>query len=143
MPTLKDAIIRAATRHEGQVDKVGQPYILHVLRVMLRLATEQERIAGVLHDIVEDCQVTYDDLAALGYDEDIIDAIRCVSKLPEEEDDYDAFIQRVSRGSLLARRVKIADLRDNADLSRIPNPMEKDFHRTEKYLRAIKLLQAV
>lgn len=143
MPTLKDAIILAATHHEGQVDKVGQPYILHVLRVMLQLKTEKERIAGVLHDIVEDCSVTFDDLAALGYDDEIIDTIRCVSKLPEEEDNYAAFIQRVSRGSLLTRRVKIADLEDNADLSRIPNPTEKDFRRTEKYLRAIKLLRAV
>lgn len=140
-PTLEDAVILAATLHRGQVDKQGEPYILHALRVMLRLRTEQGRIVGVLHDTKEDCGVTDELLRRLGYGEEVIEALDYLTKRPEEEKDYEAFIHRVKSGPALAVEVKLADLEDNSDPSRIPNPTEWDLKRNEKYHKAKAFLQ--
>jgi (p)ppGpp synthase/HD superfamily hydrolase len=80
MPTIEDAIALAVEAHRGQRDKSGEPYILHVLRVMLRLDTEAERIVAVLHDVVEDTGRTPDDLRGLGYPEEVVTAVACVTK---------------------------------------------------------------
>ena len=152
MPTLEDAIALAARAHAGQRDKAGAPYILHPLRVMLRLADEAGRIAAVLHDVVEDTAWTLDALRGEGYSEEVVAAVDALTKRPEEEDAagdspgrkaerYEAFLRRVA-GNPLARRVKIADLQDNGDLARIPNPAEADFRRAEKYERGLALLRA-
>ena len=110
---LEQAIKIAVEAHTGQVDKGGNPYILHPLRVMLSLDTEQERIVGVLHDVVEDCapegyqwdrggfshfhqlskkqqpeENTWEHLIAEGLDESLFDALQSVSKTPEEEAEY-------------------------------------------------------
>src|SRR4051812_23848766 len=105
MPTLEDAIILSATKHAGQPNKDGKPYILHPLRVMLAMDTDEERIAAVLHDVVEDSDVTLDALRTLGYSDAVVDAIDSVTKRPEEENDYEAFIRRAKSGSALARKV--------------------------------------
>jgi len=143
-PTLEDAIILATELHGGQVDKTGQPYILHCLRVMLNrsLTSDEERIAAVLHDVVEDCGITLENLRERGYSEGVIEAVGYITKLPTEEDNYDAFIERVLTGPITARKVKLADLRDNADLSRFVNPGAKDLARTEKYEKAIQKIEA-
>jgi (p)ppGpp synthase/HD superfamily hydrolase len=140
--TLEDAILLAATKHIGQVDKAGAMYILHPLRVMFRLNTEEERIAGVLHDVVEDCSVTLEQLLQARYSDAVVEAVDFLSKRPDEEDDYDAFIRRIAAGPELARRVKIADLEDNMDPSRMPHPAERDLQRLEKYGRAIEVLRS-
>ena len=83
---LEKAIKIAVEAHTGQVDKGGNPYILHPLRVMLSLNTEEERIVGVLHDVVEDCEGwTWQRLQDEGFSLDIIQALQSVSKTPEEE----------------------------------------------------------
>ena len=136
------SIAFAATRHRGQVDKAGAPYILHPLRVMFNLgpyASEPERMAALLHDVVEDCDVSLDDLRALGYPAIVVEAVEALTKRPHEQDDYEAAIERVARNAI-ARRVKIADLTDNLDLSRIAAPTEKDRSRLEKYRRAREYL---
>ncbi len=138
MATLERAIALAAKAHEGQVDKAGAPYILHPLRVMLRLQTADERIAAVLHDVVEDCGWTIEDLRAEGFSEAVVNAIQSVTKRDGEE--YDAFVLRAARDPI-GRRVKLADLSDNSDLSRIANPTDRDRARLEKYARAIRLLR--
>jgi len=74
-PTLADAILLAAQKHHGQIDKVGSPYILHPLRVMFRLGSDEERIVGVLHDIVEQTDVTLEQLEELKYPGRIVEAI--------------------------------------------------------------------
>lgn len=141
-PTLQEALQFATHKHEGQVDKAGKPYIEHIYRVMDRLDTEEEKIVAALHDVVEDCGVTFADLRAMGYSAAVLEALEYVTKRPEEEADYDAFIRRVAGGPRLARRVKIADLTDNQDVGRLSEPTEKDFQRSEKYARAIALLEA-
>lgn len=141
--TLEDAIVLAATHHKGQFDKAGQPYILHPLRVMANLgreANETQRISAVLHDIVEDTEVTFQDLRDQGFGEEVVQAVDALTKRPHEKDDYMVAIQRVSQNET-ARRVKIADLTDNLDLSRITNPTAKDEARLEKYRVALAFLR--
>jgi GTP diphosphokinase / guanosine-3',5'-bis(diphosphate) 3'-diphosphatase len=116
MPSLERAIAIAAHAHAGQIDKAGQPYILHPLRVMLRLVTDEERIAAVLHDVVEDTSVTLDDLRAEGFSEPVLVAVEALTKRHGE-----TRLQAAARAAAhpLARVVKLADNAENMDLSRI------------------------
>lgn len=138
-PTEEDAIARARQAHEGQIDKAGAPYISHPLRVMNALQGEDARIAGVLHDVIEDSKIDEKELARLSYSPRIIEAVLAVTKKSGE--DYDEFIARAALNPI-ARQVKIADLEDNMDLTRIANPTSKDEERLEKYRRALEFLKS-
>ena len=138
MSTLERAIEIATQAHEGQVDKAGNAYIGHPLRVMAMGKTEQEKIAGVLHDIVEDTPWTFEMLEAEGFAPEIIATLKCVTKISENED-YDDFIERVKKNPL-AVAVKINDLTDNMDIRRLPYLSDKDVKRLKKYLKAYKKL---
>ena len=138
MSTLQKAIEIATEAHKGQFDKSGKEYIGHPLRVMEMGMTEEEKIVGVLHDVVEDSSWTFEALEAEGFSKEIIDALRCVTKLSENEN-YDAFIERV-RKNPLAVAVKINDLSDNMDIRRLPYLSDKDVKRLKKYLKAYKKL---
>ncbi|WHS62348.1 HD domain-containing protein [Pseudomonas sp. G2-4] len=140
MSTLEKAISISALAHEGQADKGGGPYILHPLKVMLRLSHDEERIAAVLHDVVEDTAITLADLRDEGFSEAVLAAIDALTK--REGETYQAFIERAARDPI-ARRVKLADLAENSDLSRIENPSQKDLDRLEKYRKAIDYLAAL
>ena len=140
MSTLERAIKIATTAHTGQVDKAGEPYILHPLRVMLSVSTPDERIVAVLHDVTEDSQITSKDLLADGFSTRIVEAVVALSKSRDES--YDQYIEGVALNPL-ARTVKLADLEDNSDLSRIPNPTERDYERLEKYRRTRKYIEKV
>lgn len=135
---LHKAIKIATKTHEGQVDKAGRPYISHPLRVMAMGTTEEEKIVGVLHDVVEDSDWTFERLTAEGFSSEVVDALRCVTKLSESEP-YDMFIQRV-KANPLAVKVKINDLTDNMDIRRLAYISEKDVKRLRKYLKAYKQL---
>lgn len=130
MATLERAIVIAAAAHAGQVDKADQPYILHPLRVMLRVATEHERMAAVLHDVVEDTDVTLHALAAEGFAPEVIAAVEALTKRPGE-----SRMQAAERAAAnpIARVVKLADNAENMDLSRIANPSATDYARLEEY----------
>jgi (p)ppGpp synthase/HD superfamily hydrolase len=135
---LERAISIAAEAHAGQVDKAGAPYVLHPLRMMLQVSSMDERIVAVLHDVCEDCPGwTFDRLRGEGFPEHIIEALRSVTK--REGEDYESFARRAAANPI-GRCVKLADLHDNCDLSRIAAPSERDFHRIEKYRRAIDLI---
>ena len=138
MSTLQRAIEIATEAHKGQVDKSGTEYIGHPLRVMEMGKSEQEKIIGVLHDVVEDTNWTFEALAAEGFSKEIIDALRCVTKLSDNEN-YDDFIERVKKNPL-AVAVKINDLTDNMDIRRLPYLSDKDVKRLKKYLKAYKKL---
>jgi hypothetical protein len=140
MSTLERAIAIAAKAHEGQVDKAGAPYVLHPLRMMLRLSKSNERITAVLHDVVEDCGVTLETLRAEGFPEQVIEAVDSVTRRPEES--YEAFVLRAASNPI-GRRVKLVDLQDNSDLSRIEQPTARDYERIEKYRRAIDTIRAL
>lgn len=138
MTMLNKAIEIATKAHDGQADKAGQPYIGHPLRVMAMGTTEEEKIVGVLHDVVEDSDWTFERLTAEGFSSEVVDALRCVTKLSESEP-YDKFIQRV-KANPLAVKVKINDLTDNMDIRRLAYISEKDVKRLRKYLKAYKQL---
>ncbi|HEY6882340.1 MAG TPA: HD domain-containing protein [Polyangiales bacterium] len=138
MSTLERAICIAADAHAGQADKAGAPYILHVLRVMMKMSTAEERIVAMLHDVVEDTSWTLDRLAEEGFSKSVTEAIDGVTRRADEA--YDAFIERAAQNPL-SRRVKIADLEDNADLSRLAQPSQRDVERAEKYQRALERLK--
>ena len=130
MSTLERAIAIAAAAHAGQVDKAGQPYILHPLRVMLRVSTPDERIAAVLHDVVEDTNITLEQLIEEGFQQSVIAAVKALTKLPGE-----GRMDAASRAAVnpVARTVKLADNAENMDLSRIADPTEKDYARLKEY----------
>lgn len=128
----------ATSAHKAQVDKAGKPYIEHPMRVMNMGKTVEEKIAGVLHDVVEDSDWTFEMLEKEGIPKDVMDALRCVTKLSEEED-YDHFIERVKTNPL-AVKVKLNDLKDNMDITRLGEVTEKDLTRLNKYIRAYRQL---
>jgi (p)ppGpp synthase/HD superfamily hydrolase len=132
---LNKAIEIAARAHAGQVDKGGEPYILHPLRVMLTRESELERICAVLHDVVEDSDIAFDDLRKTGFSEEVITVLDCLTKRDGES--YDDFINRLLANET-ACHVKLADLRDNINLTRIKHPTSKDEARIKKYYRAIE-----
>ena len=138
MSTLQRAIEIATEAHKGQFDKAGNDYIGHPLRVLEMGRSEQEKIVGVLHDVVEDTDWTFERLAAEGFSEETIAALRCVTKTSENEN-YDDFIERVKKNPL-AVAVKINDLTDNMDIRRLPYLSDKDVKRLKKYLKAYKKL---
>lgn len=140
MSSLERAITIAAQAHAGQVDKGGAPYILHPLRVMLGVEQPEERIVAVLHDVLEDSAVTLEQLRAEGFSAPVLAALSALTKV--EGEDYPAFIRRAAANPL-ARRVKRADLADNSDLSRIPEPGAEDLRRLEKYRQALLYLNSL
>lgn len=138
MSTLNRAIEIATEAHKGQFDKAGNEYIGHPLRVMEMGKTEEEKIVGVLHDVIEDTDWTFEALEAEGFSMEVIDALKCVTKVSENEN-YDDFIDRVKKNPL-AVAVKINDLTDNMDIRRLPYLSDKDVKRLKKYLKAYKKL---
>ena len=141
---LVRAIEIAVSAHQGQTDKGGNPYILHPLRVMMSLETIEEKIVGVLHDVVEDCDHwTFEDLVEEGFSPEVIEALRSVTKDDSEKNSDEGYFRFVSRAAQnsIGRRVKIADLRDNLDVTRIADLDEKTFARLQKYRKSLALLQ--
>jgi len=140
MNPLETAITIAVQSHQGQLDKSGQPYILHPLRVMFRCEGDLARTVAVLHDVVEDTPTTLEDLRNAGFSEEILAALDCVTKRKGES--YEAFVERAAANPI-ARKVKLADLEDNMDLRRLPaadlSPRAVD--RLNRYIAAWHRLQ--
>ena len=133
MATLEQAIELAVKYHKGQVDKAGNPYILHPLRLMQKMEYESDQIVAVLHDIIEDTPVTLEMLKEMGFKSYVIEAIDCLTKQKDEE--YDRYIDRICEDDT-ACKVKLADLEDNMDLSRLSEIKEEDKSRLQKYQKA-------
>lgn len=129
----------AFTAHEGQTDRAGKPYIEHPVRVAQATETADEFVVAMLHDVAEDCPEWPLSRLAEHFPPNIIAALECLTKRPGE--DYEAFIERVATNPL-AVKVKLADLADNSDLSRLPRVTDKDRERAAKYARATARLRA-
>lgn len=127
---LNKAMVVAAIVHDGQRDKGGEHYLLHPLHVMAKLRTLSEKIVALLHDAVEDSDLTVDDLRGLGFDDEICEAVEAITK--KEGEDYGSYVGRV-KANAIARSVKLADLEHNMDLLRLPRLTEADFSRLGKY----------
>lgn len=138
MSKLEQAIQLATQLHAGQVDKAGEDYIKHPLRVMAAVKDETEKIVAVLHDTLEDTEITFTELEAT-FGTVVADAVQALSK--QRGEDYFAFIDRVKQNPI-AVKVKIADLQDNSNLSRLPAISGQDLQRVEKYQQALNMLKA-
>ena len=133
--------LEIATRaHRGQLDKAGEPYINHPKAVARMLGTEEAQTVALLHDVIEDTNVTLDDLKEAGFSDNIITAVDCLTHRDGEK--REEYIMRVSRNPL-ATMVKLADLKHNQDLSRIKSPGEKDFARVARYKEEEAFLKKV
>ena len=138
---LERAIEIAQEAHKGVKDKGGHDYINHPIRVMHAMSNDQEKIVAILHDVVEDSDWTFERLKKEGFEDSVIESLRCVTKYSEEED-YQEFIKRAATNKI-ATKVKMADIEDNLDLSRLGTLNEKDLTRIEKYKKALKYLKAL
>jgi len=140
---LEKAIAIAAKAHAGQRDKAGSPYILHPLRVMMKLDATEEKIVAVLHDVLEDGTPEYAEEVRALLPDTLFDALLCVTKQDDEHgpEGYTRFIDRAS-GNPLARRVKIADLEDNLTITRLSTVDTGDVERLQRYLRSLQMLKA-
>ena len=141
MSSLERAIALAATAHEGQTDKAGQPYVLHLLRVMMaqttgdmtKRASRPAMIAAVLHDIVEDTGYTFEDLREEGFSREVVTAVEHLTR--QDGESYTEFAERAASHPV-ARVVKLADLEDNMDITRLPEVSDRDRKRLAKYHQA-------
>ena len=142
MSSLAKAIQFASDKHSNQTDKGGNAYILHPLRMMMRLRSSDEELMSiaVLHDTAEDCGVSFDDLRELGMSERVITGVKALTRQAGET--YEQFIERLA-GNRDALRVKREDLRDNSDLTRLKGVTEKDTARMAKYMKAFKRIEVL
>ena len=136
---LSVAIDLAQFAHHGQVDKAGQPYILHVQAVADGVDTEELKVIAYLHDVCEDTAFGIDDLTELGFPDEIVQSVRVLTRAKGIP--YNEYIEQVKQDDN-ARKVKLSDLRHNMDISRIPEPTEADYRRLEKYQKALDYLTA-
>jgi (p)ppGpp synthase/HD superfamily hydrolase len=134
---ITNAILIATKVHDDQTDKGGQPYILHPIRVMMQFGDNTHRIVSILHDVMEDSSIDEDILNNYGFDKDIIEAVNCLTR--KKNENYFDYIDRIKTNKI-ASNVKLADLRDNMNLERIPNLTKKDKKRVEKYEKAYKII---
>lgn len=136
------AIKLAAEGHINQVDKGGKPYILHPIKVMHYLKTDDMELMsiGVLHDVVDDCDISLQDLRNFGFSDRVVEGVRLMSN--EEGISYEDYINRMLT-NIDAVRVKLADLRHNTDVRRLKGLTEKDFKRMEKYQESYFKLKGV
>ena len=126
--------------HKGQVDKAGKPYILHPLRLMFKMSSENEMIAAVLHDVVEDTNWTMEKLIAEEFDQEVITAVRLLTH--DKTVPYKKYIEAIKTNKI-ALKVKLADLEDNLDIKRIAHPKFRDYARLAEYLKYYNELKNV
>ena len=132
------ALSIAKKAHKGQYDKAGVDYIEHPLFVASLVDTQEEKAVALLHDVLEDSPYTAEKLILAGLPETVVSAVQILTK--KKGQDYQQYLELV-KSSPIARRVKLADLKHNSDLSRLAPVTEKDLERLEKYKKAIDYLR--
>ena len=129
----------AKKAHLGQVDKAGEDYIKHPEKVASFVETDEEKAVAYLHDVIEDTELTLEDLHEYEFSKEVIEAVDIITK--KKGEDYRNYLNSVKKNKL-ARAVKLADLRHNSDLTRLTKVTEKDIERKEKYQKAIDFLNS-
>ena len=129
----------AKKAHLGQIDKAGEDYIKHPEKVASFVSSDEEKSVAYLHDVIEDTELTLEDLREYGFSEEVLKAVDVITK--KKGQDYQTYLNSVKENKL-ARVVKLADLRHNSDLTRLINITEKDVERREKYQKAIDFLNS-
>jgi len=135
---LESAIRLAAKVHKGQLDRFGKPYVLHVMRVMMRGHDLEEQVLGALHDILERSTLTLADIQKKDYPPRVVKALDHITR--REDEDYDGYIERVMQDGL-AMRVKLHDLADKMDLLHVDELSMADLKRYNKQLAAYHRLK--
>lgn len=135
----KLAVLTAHRAYMGKVDKGGNPYISHPIAVATLLSDTEQQIIAYLHDIVEDTDMTFEDLLGLGFTQRIVNSVKLLTK--QEGVPYEDYILAIKKDNN-ACAVKIADITDNMDLRRIPSPRREDYERVEKYKKVLAVLQS-
>lgn len=138
MNLLERAIAIALEAHQGQTDRYGAPYILHPLHVMTQMDTEPEMMAAVLHDVLEDSELTLEALRDEGFSAEVLEAVRLLTHDATKRS-YQEYVHRL-KPNPIAVKVKLADLRHNMDVRRMDRVEERDAVRLEKYRRAWEAL---
>ena len=129
----------AKKAHLGQVDKAGEDYIKHPEKVASFVKTDEEKAVAYLHDVIEDTELTLEDLCEYDFSKEVIEAVDIITN--KRGEDYQSYLNSVKKNKL-ARAVKLADLRHNSDLTRLTKVTEKDIERKEKYQKAINFLNS-
>lgn len=137
MSNYELALKIATEAHKGQVDKAGVPYINHPLTVASLVETEEEKIVALLHDTIEDTNITEQDLLNYGFSNKIVEAVKLLTH--NKDVPYMDYVAKI-KDNELARKVKIADLTHNSDLSRLKEITDKDKKRYKKYRKALLYL---
>lgn len=125
---------------KGQVDKAGQPYFLHPMRVALNCETSVQKTVAFLHDVIEDTAISSADLKRFGFSDEVVEAVLSLTRKPDE--DYEAFIQRCALNPI-GRYVKIRDLEDNLNVKRLNELDYAAMERVNKYLKALRFLKSL
>ena len=133
----KKALKLCFTAHKDQTDKSGMPYVFHPFHLAEQMPDEDTTIVAFLHDVIDDTPYTLDDLRAMGFNEQVLDALALMTH--DKRVPYLDYVAKI-KGNKIARTVKLADLKHNSDLSRLNNVDEKAMKRIEKYRQAIALL---
>lgn len=136
-PLTKKAMITAFNAHNGQFDKSGIPYIYHPIHLAEQMDDEVSVCVALLHDVVEDTEMTFSQLAELGFYAEIIDALTLLTH--DDDVPYMDYVRKISENPV-ARKVKLADLMHNSDLSRLDTVDGRAIERAEKYKEAIRIL---
>ena len=136
-PDTKKALKLCFQAHKDQVDKSGMPYVFHPFHLAEQMTDESTTIVALLHDVVEDTEYTLEDLQAMGFQKEILDALALLTHNPDVP--YMDYVVQI-KANPIAKAVKLADLEHNSDLSRLDDPDEKAVMRQRKYQDAIKLL---
>lgn len=134
---LEKAYKLCLEKHAGQTDKVGKPYFMHPFRVAERCDTTEQKIVALLHDTIEDTDVTPDFLSAMGFPQNIVEGILAVTR--RDDEDYFEFIKRASENPI-GRVVKIHDLEDNMDIKRLESIDDRMKERLNRYIRSYHFL---
>ena len=135
---LREKAMQIAEKvHSHQVDKGGNPYISHPVRVEMMCSRQEDRLVALLHDTVEDGDIASEYLLMVGFPQEVVDAVLSVSR--KRGEDYFDFIHRC-KANPIGRRVKICDLINNMDITRLKELTEKDIERLKKYHKAYKIL---
>lgn len=136
----KKAILLVYEKHKNQYDKAGMPYVLHPIHIAEQMTDEYRTTVGLLHDIVEDTDVTFEQLTQMGFPKEVIEALKCLTH--QEGIEYFDYVKNIGTNEI-ATDVKLADLEHNSDLTRLNEITEWDLERVEKYKKCIEYLKNV
>lgn len=137
-PMTKIALKLCFEAHKDQTDKSGMPYVFHPFHLAEQMTDEKTTVVALLHDVVEDTEITLNDLKNMGFSDDILSAIALMTHA-----DGVPYMEYVAlmKANPIAKAVKLADLRHNSDMSRLDKVTARDRERVEKYKKAIELLE--